>query len=423
MIKPVEIVEVNRIVPVFKDGQEANSIQVINFKFKDGDECGYNVIARKGLYEIGSKAVYIQPDYCLSDIELFKSFTMPDNDPKKSRLGKNNRIRAIKFNFSFENTTDPIYSFGVMLPKDEVDTFIKMDCDVDDISDILGIIKYEEPDTAGSGLAAGDFPSFIYKTDEENINNLKSKVSNLCDGNTVFGVTIKHDGSSHTTYFKNENDEYKFGVCSRTLEKKLEQKRITGYVDENGNIYHQYINPETKEKGWFCDATNIFKTNNEVSDLTPTFVEVKDTWVDLAFSTGLIENGLKYCKEYGLELAFRGEIFGQGLKGSGNKYNPDANKKQTLRIFGVDDLSTGFSKRLNYSSPHNLETICLVLELDYTKPELITPNSYKELCDFCDAIIAREKNEGRIIEGVVIRTHYTNQISCKYMNPEYDAKK
>jgi len=65
----------------------------------------------------------------------------------------------------------------------------------------------------------------------------------------------------------------------------------------------------------------------------------------------------------------------------------------------------------------------LALGLDYTKSELITPNSYKELCDFCGAIIAREKNEGRVIEGVVVRTHYTNQISCKYMNPEYDAKK
>jgi hypothetical protein len=256
-----------------------------------------------------------------------------------------------------------------------------------------------------------------------NCNNIKSKVSELCDGNTIFGVTIKHDGSSHTTYFKNENGEYKFGVCSRTLEKKLEQKRITGYVDENNNSYHPYINPETKEKGWFCDTISVFKTNDEVNQLTPIFVDVKDTWVDLAFSTGLIENGLAYCKEHGLELAFRGEIYGQGLKGSGNKYNPDANKKQTLRIFGIDDLSTGFSKRLNYSSLHNLETICLALGLDYTKPELIKPNSYKELCDFCDAIIAKEKNEGRIIEGVVIRTHYTNQISCKYMNPEYDSKK
>ena len=168
MIKPVEIVEVNKIIPVYKNGEEANSIQVINFKFKNGDECGYNVIAQKGLYEIGSKACYIQPDYCLSDIGLFNSFTMPDNDPKKSRLGKNNRVRAIKFNFSFANSTDPIYSFGVLLPKSEVDSFIGKDSDTDDITEILGITKYEEPETAGFGLIAGDFPSFLYKTDEEN---------------------------------------------------------------------------------------------------------------------------------------------------------------------------------------------------------------------------------------------------------------
>lgn len=423
MIKPVEIVEVNKIIPVYKNGEEANSIQVINFKFKNGDECGYNVITQKGLYEIGSKACYIQPDYCLSDIGLFNSFTMPDNDPKKSRLGKNNRVRAIKFNFSFANSTDPIYSFGVLLPKSEVDSFIGKDSDTDDITEILGITKYEEPETAGSGLIAGDFPSFLYKTDEENYSNLKSRVMKLCDGNTVFGVTIKHDGSSHTTYFKVVDGEYKVGVCSRSLEKKLEQKSITNYVDVDNNSYHKYINPETKEKGWYCDALNYFRTNEELDSLTPIFVDVKDSWVDLAYSTGLIDKGLEYCKTHGLELAFRGEIYGQGLKGSGNKYNPDSNKKQTLRMFGIDDLSEGFSKRLNYSSEFNLETVCIALGLEYTKPELVKPSSYEELCQFCDSIIAREKEQGRVIEGVVIRTHFSNDLSCKYMNPEYDAKK
>lgn len=57
-MKPVEIVKINKITPIYKEGQEANSICVVNFSFKNGDECGFNVIAQKGLYQIGDLAVY-----------------------------------------------------------------------------------------------------------------------------------------------------------------------------------------------------------------------------------------------------------------------------------------------------------------------------------------------------------------------------
>lgn len=56
MIKSVEIVEIIKKRPIFKDGQEANSIELVNFKFKNGDECGFNVVSQKNLYQVGDKA-------------------------------------------------------------------------------------------------------------------------------------------------------------------------------------------------------------------------------------------------------------------------------------------------------------------------------------------------------------------------------
>lgn len=224
MTKPVEIVTVSKIIPIYKDGQEANSINVINFNFSDGSECGYNVIAQKGLYEIGSKAVYIQPDYCLSDIKLFDSFIRPNGEINKSKLGKNFRIRAIKFNFQFENSTDPIYSFGILMPKKEVDSFLNIDSDVDDIAELLGVTKYEEPESAGSGLIKGSFPSFCYKTDEENIMNIKSKVSKLCDGNTELGISIKHDGCL------DENTLIELGDNTLMSIKYICENKYNGYI-------------------------------------------------------------------------------------------------------------------------------------------------------------------------------------------------
>lgn len=179
--KVVQIVSVSKISKVYKNGEEANSIELINFNFENGEECGYNVIAQKGLYEINSKAIFIMPDYCLSDIKLFESFTAPNGDPSKSRLGKNNRIRALKFNFTKAvDSLDPIYSFGILMPLSEVESYLGKEITKDmDLTNMLNITKYEEPETGGSGLVGGDFPSFLYKTDETNIEAMKSHVKKL----------------------------------------------------------------------------------------------------------------------------------------------------------------------------------------------------------------------------------------------------
>lgn len=444
MVKIAEIVKITRLVPVYKDGQEATSISVAKFEFADGGECGFNVIAQKGLYEVGSKAVYIQPDYCLSDNELFSGFVAPGGDAKKSRLGKQNRIRAIKFNFQFEGASDPIYSNGILIPLSEVEDFLQESdpdnyCfysdlpspsayskieDIEDLAEMLGVTKYEEPETAGSGLAAGEFPSFMYKTDEPNALNLVSHIKRVIDEGQELGITIKRDGSSHTTYFKLEGEEWRVGVCSRSMEKKMVQMQTTGYVSSDGVEYRKHFDRETMTKGWFCEATGEFITDEVAEEtLIPVQKEVKDSWVELAKSSGLLENGLEYCKQFGVQLAFRGEIIGQGLKGSGNKVNPDANEKQKLVLFGIDDLSEGYAKRINYSSPHNLRYVANLLGIEYTQAHIAKFPTYEALCEYCEGIFAKEKSEGRIIEGVVVRTMYTNDLSCKYMNAEYDSKK
>jgi len=424
MVKVVEIVTISKLVHVFKEGAEANAIQVAKFNFDNGGECGFNVIAQKGLYEVGSKAIYIQPDYCLSENELFNSFIAPGGDPKKSRLGKQNRIRAIKFNFSFEGSSDPIYSNGILMPLSEVEKFLAKEITEEtDLTEELGVTKYEEPETAGSGLIAGEFPSFMYKTDETNIMNIVDHVKRIISEGQELGISIKRDGSSHTTYFKVIDGDYKSGVCSRSQEKKMDQTFVTDYVDVDGNTYHRYFDQETKTKGWFSDTTSLFKTDDEVAEFTPIIKEVKDSWIELATNSGLLENGLEYCKAHGLQLAFRSEIIGKGLKGSGNKVNPDANEKQKLVLFGIDDLSEGFAKRINYSSPHNLRDVSKILGIEYTESVVVKPKTYDELITICDDIFRTEKLKGRIIEGVVVRTMYTNDLSCKVMNLEYDSKK
>jgi len=77
-----------------------------------------------------------------------------------------------------------------------------------DVTDLLGVIKYDIPMPAElSGKAKGYFPVFLPKTDEERIQNMSEVLAS-------FYVTEKLDGTSTTFYKKNGA----FGVCSRNLE-------------------------------------------------------------------------------------------------------------------------------------------------------------------------------------------------------------
>ncbi|MDD5149999.1 MAG: hypothetical protein PHC28_05885 [Flavobacterium sp.] len=429
--KAVQKVSIREKAVLYKNGEPANAIELVQFNFENGDECGFTIVARKDLYEIGDIAYFFQPDYCLSENSLFADFIAPDGQPNKSRLGKQNRIRAIKFNFSLdEYTNDPVYSVGILMPQNDVLDFLRSQENHEgSLSERLGIFKYEEPEKSGSGMAAGDFPSFLYKTDEDNIFNQKKNVARVVEDGDVVVMTVKRDGSSWTSYCKKFNElqgEYKLGVCSRSLEKKLEQKFASDYIDPEGNIFKKYYSQELKLTGWYNQDKEIFMTNEEIlsSDFTAVMKEVKDTWVELANKYNIIEKLPDYCKEHGIELALRGEIIGQGLKGSGNKYNPDAKLPQQLVLFGVDDLSTGAAQRLHYGDEFNLERVATDLGIPFTEivAEFI-PESFDDIIHRSNMIFAEYEAKGILIEGVVVRTKHNNKLSVKSMNLGYDAKK
>ena len=155
-MNPVSIVTIKNKIPLYKGDEQANSIEVIEL-----EEVGFELVANKTLYQIGDKAVYIQPDYCVSDIPLFESFIRPNGDESKSMLGKveglPRRIRAKKFTLSKEPNGDPVYSNGILLPYYEVQEYLyhsnnikHKDTYLEDIegklTEKLGIIKYEEPE-------------------------------------------------------------------------------------------------------------------------------------------------------------------------------------------------------------------------------------------------------------------------------------
>lgn len=460
-MKAVDLVTIERFIPIFKEGVPANAIEVARVKGSDGESIQYDIVVGKGLHQIGGRGIYIQPDYTIPLNELFLEYHAPFGEPKNSRLGKKGRVRAIKFNLSFEGSTEPIYSNGILLPWSEFEKWFTIEWNkqpaegskIPDIKvtsfddpefpyqEVLGVEKYVADDNLeGSqpqGMTEREFPSFLYKTDEETIQNKRSHVDRCHKDGEVLSFTQKRDGSSITEYFRinplaiNPLDDpalradttEEFGICSRKWEKKLDQQYVAGYKDGEV-VLHKYFHPELKIRGWMNDHSRDFYTEAEAAEKFEPVMEVqKDAWIDTDRKFGYLEKLMAFCKEKEIQLCMRGELIGAGNKGSGNKLNSDARTEAHVVWFGVDDLSQGFSRRIHYGHEHNLETICEELGFEYTKELFSGVFSYDEIIAKAHEYFKKVKDEtGIIVEGVVIRTKYSNNLSVKYINPEYDAK-
>ena len=100
-----------------------------------------------------------------------------------------------------------------------------------DITEACGITKYEKPIPASlSGIARGNFPSFIPKTDEVNYQKAWHLIEFLAG--TPYYATTKYDGASGTVYLRDGH----FGVCSRRLELKEEGGSVWWEVAKKYNL-------------------------------------------------------------------------------------------------------------------------------------------------------------------------------------------
>ena len=411
-MKGTQVVTIKSFSPMFKDGEEAANIHIVNV-----EEHGFDIVAQKSLYSIGDKVLYIQPDFCLSNISLFESFIAPESNPNKSRLGKNNRIKAVKFGFT-NNKGNKVYSNGILLPLDKVFEFIKSIDNNEKIlqysntnyySEIdfdfaLGITKYEEPEKGKVGNTKGDLPNGMYKTDETNFKNNFKQLEKLLPCQLI--GSIKIDGSSNSIYFKSQTN---YGICSRLLEKYLTEKSYVGYK--------KYYHKDSKIMGWLLKSDNttfisdddmkLFEENNKV-EVIETIAQ--DDFVELGYPI------LEKLKQYNKPLTVRSEIFGNSLKGSGNKNNPHAKLPKSITVYGIDDYSTNVCIPLPM-----IEVINICKELELPMVDIIFNkvfNTIDEIENECE-----EYFKSNLIEGIVIRTYEINGYSGKYMNNEYDSRK
>lgn len=166
----------------------------------------WKVIIKKGL-TIGSKIVYFEIDSFLPIRPEFE-FLRKSCYKKLADGSEGFSIRTIKLR--------GIISQGLCIPINELPIIADKKLG-DDVSEILGVVKYEPPIPAQlKGVAKGLFPSFLRKTEEERIQNLSNEYKEYLASGLSFYATEKLDGSSATFFIK----DGEFGVCSRNLELK-----------------------------------------------------------------------------------------------------------------------------------------------------------------------------------------------------------
>lgn len=173
---------------------------------------GWWVVDQINRFVVGDSAIYVAIDsWVPSHIAAFLS---KGNPPREFQGILGERLRTIKLRGAL--------SQGLLLSVDRVDdqtirfqNFEIPDREGFDVSQILGIVKYEPPIPAQlAGDVVGLFPSFIPKTDQERIQNLTEQHRVWYDNRSItWEITEKLDGSSMTVFVCGDEQ----GVCSRNM--------------------------------------------------------------------------------------------------------------------------------------------------------------------------------------------------------------
>lgn len=235
----------------------------------DSIECatvlGWDVVVKNGEHSPGDTIVYVEVDSLLPESPEYEflrksSYRAPIIDGIAQIQRGGFKIRTIKLRGQV--------SQGLILPVPPGEWQIG-----DDVTELLGIIKYEPPVPVGmKGSAKGPFPSFIQKTDEIRIQSAPE----LLDPRLEYEAREKLDGTSVTAFIR----DGEFGICSRNL-----------LLDET-------------------DTSHVI--------------------VKYAAETGLKEKLQQICDLAGFEIYIQGELIGPGIQG--NRYGL---KERKLYVFNV----------------------------------------------------------------------------------------
>lgn len=164
---------------------------------------GWQCVVKKGTFAVGDRGVYFEIDAIPPETPTYAFLWTPKGAPPGSvpRPPKM-RIRTMKLRGCL--------SQGLLLPLAEAGVHADTP-DGTNVTELLGVGRYEPPLPAGMGSARGAFPRRVPKTDEIRVQSAPGVLDELRGHPYV--ITQKYDGTSAT--FLIDPDDGSFHACGR----------------------------------------------------------------------------------------------------------------------------------------------------------------------------------------------------------------
>lgn len=144
---------------------------------------GWKVVVKKGEFQPGDLAVYMEID------------SVPPDEPRYAFLWRDKEQRPNNFRIRTVKLRGQI-SQGILFPLHDI---LWMGGEEgEDVTDLLGVTKYEPPLPAGSGDVEGQFFDGVPKTDEERVQSSTGQQHLESLHGRKYYITVKCDGASMT---------------------------------------------------------------------------------------------------------------------------------------------------------------------------------------------------------------------------------
>lgn len=311
------------------------------------------IVDQKGAYEVGDKVIYCEIDSFLPVKPEFE-FLRKSSYKKLSDGTEGFRLKTIRLRGQLSQGL--ILKYGLLLGENSYYPMMEGQ----DVSDRLGIVKYEPPVPAClAGQVKGNFPGFLHKTDEERVQNIKDAEYNSYKAKgKKFYFTEKLDGSSCTMYLRGNE----FGVCSRNMDLK--------------------------------------ETDN-------------NTFWKVARKYNIEEVLRKHAEQTGLQtVAVQGELIGEGVQG--NPYKIIGHEFHIFNLHYPDADEWACLEELEEFAHDNSLTLVPIVQKNVELPNTI--NDCLQLAEGKSALNANTERE-----GIVIRYH-DRSISFKAISNKFLLK-
>lgn len=199
---------------------------------------GWQCVAKKGEFSKGDKCVYFEIDSFLPirpEFEFLRSSSYKKND----LVGEGFRLKTQKFRGQI--------SQGMCLPMSILEGAQYGLNEGDDVSELLGVVKFEVPEMAtGGGNTIGVLPGNVPYTDEIRVQAMPELLQAF--SNLHYYISTKIDGSSHSISY----DSNGFHATGHNYE----------YKDDGSSAFYEFI----KKRG-LPEKLKVYRDSNNIESI------------------------------------------------------------------------------------------------------------------------------------------------------------